>query len=160
MLGLFKSKTTSQDPTESALPVPAETELTAFVERPRHKPDVYVARPELGPDPGSPQPSMREAYLASGAPGSASRLLLAGGILRERVRSILTWHDPMDLAVGGTYNAEAERILGALDQVGSEEELVVLVSAILREMFPAAQPRPDSASAEIARDIWRACRSA
>jgi hypothetical protein len=78
--------------------------------------------------------------------------------MRDKVRSILTWHDPMDIGpIGGDYNAEAERILGALEYVRSEGELALLVGSVFGEMFRPA--RPNAAYEEVAKDIWQAYRS-
>jgi hypothetical protein len=113
-------------------------------------------RPDLG-EPGSVPPRVRPAYMSSGAP-IGTRQTSIREVLRDKVRSILTWHDPMDIgAIGGDYNAEAERILGALEYVRTEVEVALLVGSVFEEMFRPA--KPSAAYAEVAKDIWQAYRS-
>jgi hypothetical protein len=67
MRRLFKSKSDPHPrvPAESGERVHVASEPAAEIARPRNEPDVYVSRPELGRNPGSGAPSMRQAYRPS-----------------------------------------------------------------------------------------------
>jgi hypothetical protein len=73
MRKLFKSKSDPRPhvPAESADHVQAGSEPAAVIAPPRNEPDIYVSRPELGRNPGSGAPSMREAYRPSEVGASA-----------------------------------------------------------------------------------------
>jgi hypothetical protein len=75
MRRLFKSKNERRPhvPAESVHQVRASSEPVAVIAPPRNEPDIYVSRPELGRNPGSGAPSMRQAYRPSNVGASVQR---------------------------------------------------------------------------------------
>ena len=52
-------------------------------------------------------------------------------LMREHVRNILLWHDPVHIVVtGDEYALEVERTLGALDRIGSEQDVAHMMRHI------------------------------
>ena len=82
-------------------------------------------------------------------------------MLREHVRSILLWHDPLHIVVTmDEYAPEVERILGALDRTASENDVAHLVRSIFVEMFDGTTAGPIDRYLALGKEIWQAHTSA
>ena len=82
-------------------------------------------------------------------------------VMRDHVRSILLWHDPMHVGVASDgYAPEVERILGGLDTTRSEQDVAHLVRSIFVEMFDSTAAGPIDRYLGIGKEIWQAHTSA
>lgn len=81
--------------------------------------------------------------------------------MREHVRNILLWHDPVHIVVtGDEYALEVERILGALDRIGSEQDVAHMMRHIFVEMFDDATAGPIDRYTAMGKEISQAHTSA
>ena len=82
-------------------------------------------------------------------------------VMPEHVRNILLWHDPMHIVVKGDEHVlEVERILGALDATGSEQDVAHMMRAIFVEMSDGTAAGPIDRYVAMGKEIRQAHTSA